>query len=408
MTTQVYFRAGALTTPTQFSTGTNNANLVGTNTGWAVFALSTTQGTGGTTSQATSVAGPTSGIEVGSPDSWISPPLDADVTISGTITFNLWASEINMNDNCAVNCVIQRVDSTGAIASTVVTTARTTEVALTTATVNNFTATPTSTAFNKGDRIRMRVFADDAGTMGSGGGMTFNFDGNAASLADSFVTFNETFGFLTTDPTTTTIYPTDTASDIDPGGAGTDTMEMWTSQGSSEVSGRMVTTAGWGAPQQGLSGGAGSNLIEWFSKPLSAFTLAGPVLMVHRAAEDDVAANASIRAELAVCANNGTLVSVWAGTSYPTEMTTTAADYSYYLAGDDTAITNGQRLRLRVFVDDCSTIPMVTGHYVLTYRSGTANGTYLTFGQTLTEFVAGGGLFNKFTPVPFIPKGRSA
>src|SRR5436190_2320567 len=257
-----------IATPDKVSLGTNSANLAGgTANGWIVpFPIRTTRSTGLTTLTTPTVAGTTLGIEPDGTDQyhWISPPLDADVTISGTITFNLWASENNMSANVAINCIIERVNSQGAIVSTICQTARTTELAVTTRAVNNFTATPTSTNMNKGDRLRFRIFGDDAGTMASGFTWDFSYGGaTAASDGDSYVQFTETFGFLTTDPTTTTVYPTTTNSDIDPGGAGTDTKEAWTSRGSGSTFARMNTTAGWTAPLQWTTS-AGGNLIEWY------------------------------------------------------------------------------------------------------------------------------------------------
>lgn len=416
MATQMFFRRAAdIATPDQFSLGTNAANLAGTAQGWtAPRPLSLTRGsTLDNFDIANTVAGTTLGLEIPPARYFISPPLDADVTISGTITFNLWMNESNMAANAGAQCIIERVDSQGAIVSTVVNSEKGTELPVTTSAAQNWTATPTSTAFLKGDRIRIRVAANDGGgTMASGYVVEHDYNGpTAAANGDSYVTFTETFGFLTTDPTTTTIYPTDTVSDIDPGGAGTDTKAAWTSRGSGVVSRATTSGAGWTAPIQATAT-AGGNVVEWFTKPLTALTLAGPVLANVRASEQTDPGNAAIRAEIAVTAGDGSGAVVWAATTHPTELTTGEAAYTFYLAGDDLAVIAGQRIRIRILWDDSSIAAMGSAVPLTVSYAGTSGGasgdTYLTFGQTLTEYVAAQpGLFKRFVPVPFIPKGRS-
>ena len=72
---------------------------------------------------------------------------------------------------------------------------------------------------------------------------------------------------------------------------------------------------------------------------------------------------------------------------------TTEAALSFLVGGDDLAISDGQRLRIRFYIDDCQTgrdgrRQTVTLYYAghLGRRSGD---TYLTFSQTLTEFATG-------------------
>ena len=81
--------------------GTDNVNLRGTAVGWTSRALGTARGSGVVASAATAtVTGATPGIEVALTGpvvcEWISPPVAADVTISGTITANMWAAESDM------------------------------------------------------------------------------------------------------------------------------------------------------------------------------------------------------------------------------------------------------------------------------------------------------------------------
>ena len=101
-----------------------------------------------------------------------------------------------MNDNEAVNVLIERMDGATGVLTQIVKTARVTEVALSAAAVNNFTATPTSTLVKRGDRLRVRVFFDDAGTMAAPGPAYFTY-GNATAAAngDSWIQFTENLTF---------------------------------------------------------------------------------------------------------------------------------------------------------------------------------------------------------------------
>jgi hypothetical protein len=395
MTTTLFFRGTAdRTTPDRFSLATNAANLAGTAIGWnEPKPLGTTRSSGVTPASVTTVTGPTSGLEISAGSDWISPPIDAGVIISGTTTFNLWMGESATAANAGAQCVIERIDKTGAIVSTITNSEKGVELPKTSAiAAQNWTATPTSTNMLKGDRIRIRVACNDAGgTMVSANTVTFDYGGTTgAADGDSFVTFNETFGFLTTDPTTTPIYPTTSASDADPGGGTVDTYEAWTTRGSGSTNAVTNTVAGWTVPIQ-VTTSAGGNFIEWFTKPLTAFTLAAPVLANVHGLRTGVG-NLAVRAEVAVCATDGTSPTVWGGTTYPVVPLTTDTTQQFYVAGDDVAVSAGQRLRLRFYIDDLPNAAMTTGiTMTLTYAGtsgGAAGDTFLTFGQTLTEYTA--------------------
>ena len=136
---------------------------------------------------------------------WISPPISADVTIAGTITGNIWASENNMSANVSICMVVEviRANVLGTVNSnTLVEIARRapgTEIAVTTRAVNNFTMTPTSTVVNRGDRLRVRIFGDDV-TGGVNMAATFTFNASwigttGAADGDTYVTFTENFSF---------------------------------------------------------------------------------------------------------------------------------------------------------------------------------------------------------------------
>ncbi len=396
--------------------GDNTARLAGGTGGWDPLALGTARGGGvvGSANTAT-VTGPTSGIEIDTTSSkaeWISPPLAADVTISGAVTCNVWAAENNMSANVAINFVVDKIDGADESIVEVVRSARTTEVAVTTRAVNNFTATPAAgVAFKRGDRIRVRIYGDDAGTMATG--FTFNIGYNgttAAADGDSYVTFTETFSFETA-PSGSVLYLTDTASDINPGSIVS--KEAWTSRGSGSVNAIRNTLTGWFTISQITSTGGGT-LIEWYSKPLTAFTLGGICQFNIRALESNLAANASLAATVAVVNNDGSGAVQIGRAHIPGtlagqlgEITGSDAAYVVNVGTDDVALTDGQRLRFRIYIDDCADVPLVTGHTVTVTYSGTsaaaAGDTYVTLPQSVSEFTAGdtsliAGLFDRRTP----------
>ena len=183
--------------------------------------LALTRGTSLITDTRLSVAGPTGGLQVPQTSTWWYQ-VNA-VTISGSITANLWMHQSNMAANSGAQIIIDRCDSTGAFVSTVWNSEKGTELSTSTA-VQNWSGTPTSTAFSAGDYIRARVYFNDAGgTMASGYTLSFGYQGaTGGASGDSYVTFTETIdayaGSQTVTPTTaalttTTFAPTVTASD---------------------------------------------------------------------------------------------------------------------------------------------------------------------------------------------------
>ncbi len=172
------------------------------------LALSTTRGSGAVATNTATSTGPTSGIQVGiaTPRSWWYR-VNA-VTISGAITKNLWMSESNMSANVGAQVIIDRHDSALAFVSTVANHERGTELIVGTSTAENWnTGTVTSTSFNAGDYIRVRVYGNDGGgTMASGFTFNFNYNGTTGGAdGDSFVTFTETIVAYT--PSAATSFP---------------------------------------------------------------------------------------------------------------------------------------------------------------------------------------------------------
>jgi hypothetical protein len=391
--TKLFFRA----LDSDYTTGNNDANLRGTATAiWIGRQLSTTAGSSATNAgTALTVAGATAGVEVGTsnPLVWYTPPIDADVTISGSITWNLWSAENSASANVAINGRIEKVDgATGAI-TVIDTTARTTEVALTTRAVNNFAKTPAAgVACKRGDRLRVRVFGDDAGTMATGFNFSFGIDGpTAAADGDSYFTLTETLSFAA-EPAGSQVFPTATASAVST--ASTD-LEAWTSRGAGVTTGVTNTATG---PTSGVqvTDTAGGTVVDWFTRPLTAFTLGGAV-RVNARGSGVTASHATFRYEIAVVAGDGTGATVWAVGTHanadllaPSEQT-----FRMLISGDDLAVTQGQRLRIRFYIDDQPSSStgglLVSGSTATLLYAGSAaatGDTYLTFTQALTEYVS--------------------
>lgn len=164
--------------------------------------LGTTRGDAGVTVEdAATVPGPVAapGIQIDTAAGalcWMSPPVAAAFTLSGTVTVNLWMSESSMNANVDPRVRVYRCDKDGVVLATVADGTDGLELPVTTRALVTWTLTPTSTAFAVGERIAVRVFGDDAGTMGLGFTFNLGYDGStAAADGDSFVQLNENVTF---------------------------------------------------------------------------------------------------------------------------------------------------------------------------------------------------------------------
>ena len=204
---------------------------------------------------------------------------------------------------------------------------------------------------------------------------------NPRSVASATVTF--TSG--------STLYPTDTAGQVDPNGSTHDSKEAWTSVGAGSTNAVTNTAAAPASPLL-LTTSAGGNFIEWYTRKLQAFTLAGPVVVSVQAKESNAAANSSFPGlEIAVCAADGTSPVVW-GYALPGSLeppTTDGTFTTFFVAGDDVAVTSGQRLRLRYYIDDTNAAAMASGQTVtFVYADTPAPSTKLLLGQVLAEATA--------------------
>jgi hypothetical protein len=394
----LYF-SNAIEPPTHRADQT--AMLNGTTSFWGPLSLSITRFGAAASLTVTTVAGPTNGLEIMKgtvPAEWISSALSADFTISGTITLNLWASELAAANNASINAVIEKINGATGALTQIAKTARTTELGTSLAAAN-FTVAPTSTACKRGDRLRIRVYADDAASsMGSAGTVTFSAGSPAGgSQGDSWVQFTENLTFEPNSAAGSKYYLIDDAESINPGAA--TEKKATTARGATLVTSVTNTATG---PTAGIQAtdSAGGTALEWYTPPLEAVTIGGVASVSVRASESNAAANASLVADIAVVAGNGTGAVVWAKGARDAastngasgEIGTTDGSNTITLSGADTALTAGQRLRFRLFVDDCASAALVSGHTVsIPYSgpSGVAGNSAVTLPVAVTEQVSG-------------------
>jgi hypothetical protein len=152
--------------------------------------------------------------------------------------------------------------------------------------------------------------------------------------------------------------------------------------------------------------------MQWFTPQLTAFTLGDLIEVNLRMLQSNVDHGAAAVCEVAVVNADGSSPTVFGIAGFTAvytdggRLTTSEAAYNFKISGDDTAVTEGQRLRIRVFAggysvfyanlgdgnDDTWIGPdaaQATDHsYSLVYNgtSGGATGdSYVRFSQSITE-----------------------
>jgi len=410
MASRLYFRISLIATreDLQYVRGKQVPRLDSRNSDACFVCVSLTpeQGTGTYNWYSVSVAGTTTGIEVlpqVQPYDWVSSPIAEDISVSGTISANLWGYETSMSANTTIGCVVYRVDSQGEI-SEIGRSASTTEFGTSSA-LRTFTISPTSTDLFKGDRICLRSYFDDAGTMGAGYAVYFSFNGSTPGAAgDSWVEFTEDVSFITSAPAGTTVYLTNTASDVST--AAVDRV-AWTDRGSGVQTDVTNTVLGWTDPIQ-ITDTAGGTVVDWWTPGLAAFTLGGAVKVNARGNNSNSIAYASPRIEIAVTDSDGSNPVVW-GSNGSYGFPSTGEDARpTWVSGPDTSVSTGQRLRIRIYIDDTDSQGHMQSGYTSTfYYAGTSSGasgdSYLVFSQTLEADSPGPG--GSSDAMPFIGGG---
>ncbi len=135
-------------------------------------------------------------------------------------------------------------------------------------------------------------------------------------------------------------------------------------------------------------------IVEWYTPELAAFTLGGLARLNLRALASDADTGTSLFAALWVVDADGSNPVLWGIGQFNSatasgELTTSEVAYQFDIAGDDLAVTEGQRLRLRVYGFGTSEQAQVAGDSFTLFYAGTSGGasgdSWIQFTQTLEE-----------------------
>jgi len=328
-------------------------------------------------------------------------PIVSAFTMSGTITFNVWGRQ-SVDSNAGLIMRVMKYSAVTDAMSLVVESAKGTELATsaTTSTVNNWTASGYSAVnFGVGDRVYVVLGFDDAGgNMIAGGTLRHDFDGaTPGAVGDSYVTFTEDFTQDTSSPSGSQLFLRDTASDIVDQGGAINEKALSTSRGAGATSGVTNTVNG---PSSGIQAtvSGGGNVLEWYSGRLDPFSLVGKAYFRLTGLQSAVARNAAFRVEVHRVDNDGTNAVLWAAgllsrSGNIANLATTSQIHEARLLGPSLGVAGGQRVRVRVFVDDsyAETFSTLTTGGTATMEfdgasGGAAGDTYLTLAETVAAY----------------------
>lgn len=126
---------------------------------------------------------------------WISGRVPAGgFTLAGTMTFSIWAKESNMSANCGARARVFKYS--GGVETEIGGGPWNDGVEFGTSDAEMvWTGTPTSTAFAEDDRIIVRFYITNIGTMAGGYVCSITFNGADAAAFDSFFQINENVTF---------------------------------------------------------------------------------------------------------------------------------------------------------------------------------------------------------------------
>ena len=179
----------------------------------------------------------------------------------------------------------------------------------------------------------------------------------------------------------------DAASDINPGAE----LEKLASliRGASSVDSVTNTVAGPTAAVQ-CTATAGGTVLSWFTVPLSAVTVSGTITFNIRARESMVQANAGMQVKVERTDRAGTVQSTVVDSEFGTELTTTDAAQNWTAASTSTDLSEGDRLKISLFINDAGG-NMASGHTVTASydgaTAGAAGDSYVTFNETVLELL---------------------
>jgi len=142
-------------------------------------------------------------IQAGGTLAWITPSIANPVTISSSITVNVWAKESATSSNAGISVRLFKYSGGSEAGSPFATCVYSTELTTTMA-AKNYTCTPTSTSFATGDSIVAKAFFVNCatsgcptGTMASGTG-TFDYNRSTSADGQSYITLGDATTFQQT------------------------------------------------------------------------------------------------------------------------------------------------------------------------------------------------------------------
>jgi hypothetical protein len=309
---------------------------------------------------------------------FVTDPIAAQVTISGTIAYDIWALETSMSANATVVAALFVIHP-DATASLISSASYGTELGTSQVQASFSDSAPTSTTLNPGDVLALCLWVDDAGTttMGSGYTVTVNGNGAEGTAGDSQVRLTETLTFASV-PTGTVLFPSGDASDV----SGTVNKRAWTDQYPTAQDTVTISQAGYAETQ--LTDTAGGNALSWFTPQLEAVTIegrfdvsvffsgptAGNVSSALRVFKTDADGSNPVQIGNAVCAQRIDVNVVF--------------DWYGHISG---VLTNGQRLKF-VFYLVPFIVSSIPGYNLGVYFGNASYKSKLTFPVTLTEYNA--------------------
>lgn len=359
--------------------GSNPLGLVDTNPGSTSYTLTRS-----------TVTGPTdpgllvdpSDYTTGGPV-WLSRPLTSAVTISGTITFSLWANESSMSANVYARVVVWKVTPTGG-SSVIIDSLRGTELG-TSLSEFTWTGTPTSTDMAKGDMLMVGVYFSSGGsTMAAGYTATLGYGAGDGFTGDSFITFTETFSQSTqTVPGGTILNMLTAASDI----SGSGKKKMWTDTIANPAT--YTTTCGAIPEMVQMTDTGGGTALSWYSPPLTAVTFDNEMCTVV-ANSWCTSAGRAFAYKIYKCDSDGSNevhLATWRIWAVGTTSSSGGSAYGW-LNG---SLTDGQRLIVRLYATPGSTNTNSADSMTHSTRfaDSAVTVTYLRVNSTLTEYSAG-------------------
>lgn len=182
-----------------------------------------------------------------------------------------------------------------------------------------------------------------------------------------------------------------------------DGLSLLTTRGAAAATGGRVSTPA--GPTAGLICGATPSLlnaIAWLSFRVNAFTLSGSITANLRMSENAMANN--IGAQLVVERRdlNGAIISVVANSEKGTELGTNEAAQNWAITPTSTAFADGDRISISVCFNDAGGTMAAGATCNLWWdgpTSGASGDSYVTFTETITEFVAADRV-PRFSPYP--------